>query len=38
VLIQSDFDIFGGTMGAVAGEKIVRSFIAATAAEPAIRH
>jgi acyl-CoA carboxylase subunit beta len=26
VLIQSDFDIFGGTMGAVAGEKIVRSF------------
>lgn len=25
-LIQSDFDIFGGTMGAVAGEKIVRSF------------
>jgi acetyl-CoA carboxylase carboxyl transferase subunit beta len=26
VLIQSDFDVFGGTMGAVAGEKIVRSF------------
>jgi acetyl-CoA carboxylase carboxyltransferase component len=26
VLIQSDFEIFGGTMGAVAGEKIVRSF------------
>ncbi len=26
VLIQSDFDFFGGTMGAVAGEKIVRSF------------
>jgi acetyl-CoA carboxylase alpha subunit/acetyl-CoA carboxylase beta subunit len=26
VLIQSDYDIFGGTMGAVAGEKIVRSF------------
>jgi len=26
VLIQSDFDIFGGTMGAVAGEQIVRSF------------
>jgi acetyl-CoA carboxylase alpha subunit len=26
VLIQSDFDIFGGTMGVVAGEKIVRSF------------
>jgi acetyl-CoA carboxylase carboxyl transferase subunit beta len=25
-LIQSDFEIFGGTMGAVAGEKIVRSF------------
>jgi acetyl-CoA carboxylase carboxyl transferase subunit beta len=25
-LIQSDFDIFGGTMGVVAGEKIVRSF------------
>lgn len=25
-LIQSDFDIFGGTMGAVAGEKVVRSF------------
>jgi acetyl-CoA carboxylase carboxyl transferase subunit beta len=30
VLIQSDFDIFGGTMGAVAGEKIVRSFRRAT--------
>jgi acyl-CoA carboxylase subunit beta len=26
VLIQSDFESFGGTMGAVAGEKIVRSF------------
>jgi acyl-CoA carboxylase subunit beta len=26
VLIQSDFEVFGGTMGAVAGEKIVRSF------------
>ena len=26
VLIQSDFEIFGGTMGVVAGEKIVRSF------------
>jgi len=26
VLIHSDFDIFGGTMGAAAGEKIVRSF------------
>jgi len=26
VLIQSDFETFGGTMGAVAGEKIVRSF------------
>ena len=26
VLIQSDFEIFGGTMGSVAGEKIVRSF------------
>lgn len=26
VLIQSDFEIFGGTMGTVAGEKIVRSF------------
>ena len=26
VLIQSDFDVFGGTMGAVAGEQIVRSF------------
>jgi acyl-CoA carboxylase subunit beta len=26
VLVQSDFEIFGGTMGAVAGEKIVRSF------------
>ena len=30
VLIQSDFDVFGGTMGAVAGEKIVRSFQRAT--------
>jgi len=26
VLIQSDFGIFGGTMGAVTGEKIVRAF------------
>ncbi len=26
VLIQSDFGVFGGTMGAAAGEKIVRSF------------
>lgn len=26
VLIQSDFGVFGGTMGAVAGEKIVRAF------------
>ncbi len=26
VLIQSDFEIFGGTMGAVTGEKIVRAF------------
>lgn len=30
VLIQSDFGFFGGTMGAVAGEKIVRSFRRAT--------
>jgi acetyl-CoA carboxylase alpha subunit len=30
VLIQSDFSVFGGTMGAVAGEKIVRSFRRAT--------
>jgi acyl-CoA carboxylase subunit beta len=29
-LIQSDFDIIGGTMGAAAGEKIVRSFRRAT--------
>jgi acetyl-CoA carboxylase alpha subunit len=29
-LIQSAFDMFGGTMGAVAGEKIVRSFRRAT--------
>jgi acetyl-CoA carboxylase carboxyl transferase subunit beta len=26
VLIQSDFDVFGGTMGVVAGEKTVRAF------------
>jgi acyl-CoA carboxylase subunit beta len=26
VLLQSDFDVFGGTMGAAVGEKIVRSF------------
>jgi acetyl-CoA carboxylase carboxyl transferase subunit beta len=26
VLIQTDFSVFGGTMGAVAGEKIVRAF------------
>jgi acetyl-CoA carboxylase alpha subunit len=30
VIIQSDFDMFGGTMGAVAGEKIVRAFQRAT--------
>jgi acetyl-CoA carboxylase alpha subunit/acetyl-CoA carboxylase beta subunit len=26
VLVQSDFEVFGGTMGAVTGEKIVRAF------------
>ena len=30
VLIQSNYDIFGGSMGVVAGEKIVRSFRRAT--------
>ena len=30
VLIQSDFDVLAGTMGAVAGEKIVRAFQRAT--------